>query len=176
MVMRNHARALAELNRIDEAEKTYKELIDRDPTDDQSYLWYSGFLTDQDRHAESYALSEKAILADPDDPRLYIHLGIDVFNHGYHRTASGSIEGPEPGKVRPRFATPFLLKALEVDPSPVLVHEVVRILVRGDAIPDAEAIAAGKVPDSRHYDTTALDWITEQLAAKDNLRGTQPKG
>jgi tetratricopeptide (TPR) repeat protein len=164
MTLRNRARALAALDRLKEAEDTFKKAVDADPTDDQSYLWYSSFLSEQERYEEAYELGEKAILADPEDGRLYMHLAIDILNNGFHRTSSGGIEGPAPRKTRPRFAVPLIVRAVG-DFQPGIVQEAVRVLVRADAVFEAQAIAAGRAPEGR-YDSAPLDSLVSLISAE----------
>jgi tetratricopeptide (TPR) repeat protein len=166
LILRNRARALSKLNRIKEAESEYRRLLDLYPNDDQVHLWYSGFLEEQGRFAEAYEFTEKAILADPDDPRLYLSLAIDIFNHGYYRTSSGEIKGPMPRKLRGRVATPLVLRAVEVGRrTKQILEEAVRVLVRGEALEAADAVSRGEIP-SGEYNLEALQWVEQQLIEK----------
>ncbi|MBN1342884.1 MAG: hypothetical protein JXQ73_09410 [Phycisphaerae bacterium] len=164
MVVRSRARALAGLNRKEEAGKAFEDALDMDPTDDQTLAWYADFLDDQGKYSEAYATFEKAIIADREDGNLLMNLGIHVLNRGYYRARSGEIEGPLPRKSRARVAVPIMLKAIEVDGhSAGLMQRIVRVLVRGDAVREAEAIAAGNRPEGK-YDASAVDYLESQIA------------
>jgi tetratricopeptide (TPR) repeat protein len=165
MILRNKARSLAQINRQEEAEAVYRHALQIDPADDQTILWYASFLDDQGKTAEAYEESEKALLADPDDPRMWIHMAIQVYNRGYYRTKSGRIEGPFPRKARVAALVPFGVKAAELSSSAEQVQEVVRVLVRGDAIDAAQAVASGQTPVG-DFDTTPVDYLLTKMAEK----------
>ncbi len=175
MIMRNRARALARLNRNDEAAKAFEDALGLDPTDDQTLAWYADFLDDQGKYGEAYEMFEKAIVADPEDGSLLMNLGIQIINRGYYRASSGEIQGPLPRKSRPKVAVPILLRAVDVDGhSAGLTQRIVRILVRGDAVREAEAIAAGNRPEGK-YDTSALDYLEAQMASTETRQSSDPQ-
>ncbi len=164
MVLRNRARALAKLGRLEEADNAYRKALELSPNDDQTYSWYSDFLDDQGKYHEAYELSEKAILADPEDSRLYLALAVDILNRGFHRNGTGVIEGPAPRNFRLKWAFPLILRAVH-DRQPDLLQEAVRVLVRADGVREAQAIAANETPDGR-YDGAPLDWLNARITAR----------
>ena len=180
MVARNRARSLTKLNRTDEAVSVYDAALKADPTDDQTLAWYADFLDDQGRYADAYEMFEKAIVADPEDVNLLLNLGIHILNRGYYRAKSGKIEGPLPRKARARVTVPLMIHALDTEKHRAdLVQKVVRVLVRGDAMRDAEAIAAGQQPEGK-YDTSPLEHLLKLISEgseTDDTDGPEsPKG
>ncbi len=165
-ILRNKARAFARMNRPDEAQRAYQEAIALDPADDHTILWYADFLDDQGRFAQAYEESENALLADPDDVRLYFHMAIQVFNRGYYRTESGSIDGPLPRRHRASLAVPFVLRGLECEHgrAPEALQEAVRLLVRGGALRVAQAVAAGTQPEGA-FRFSALEHVLARANA-----------
>lgn len=169
IVLRNKARSLAKLLRLDEAQEVYEELIQLDPSDDQSLLWYSNFLSDQGKFEEAYELAERSVIADPDDANLYINLAIDIFNHGYCRDHDGKINGPISKKLRVKSMIPLILKALE-EAGPRVIERAVKILVRAEAIEEAQALAQGQMPQG-NYDTASLTYIQNRLNSANKESG-----
>ncbi|MCP4005985.1 MAG: hypothetical protein GY725_17485 [bacterium] len=172
-ILRNKANSLASMDRQGEAEAVYREALEIDPADDQTILWYASFLDDQGKTAEAYEESENALLADAEDPRLWIHMAIQIFNRGYYREKSGRIEGPFPRKARVAAMVPFALRAAELSNSAEQMQEIVRVLVRGDAVEAAQAIASGQAPQG-DYDDTSLAFLMkrmEEIKAKDRIPG-----
>jgi uncharacterized protein (TIGR02996 family) len=168
LVLRNKAAALAHLGRDDEAERAYRKALETDPSDDTTLLWYANFLDEQGKTAEAYEQSENALLADPEQPRLWIHMAIQIMNRGFVRRGA-EISGPISRKERTAAAVPFLLKASEYGSSADLMQEIVRILVRADAVEVAQAIASGQIP-SGEFDTSPLDFVVGKLREKANAR------
>lgn len=162
LVQRNVARALAKLDRPEEAEAAFQKAMTIDPGDDTTVAWYSNFLDEHGRFAEAYEKCEMAILADPDDPALYLHMAIQILNRGFFRGKSGAIEGTLVRKSRSSVAIPFVLKALERRQTPDFIQDVVRVLVRGDAVAAAQAIAEGRVPEG-DFDSGPLDYVVARM-------------
>lgn len=172
LILRNKARSLSRLNRQDEAETVYRQALEIDPADDQTILWYAAFLDDQGKPTEAYEESENAILADSEDPRLWLHMSIQVFNRGYYRTAAGVIDGPFPRKARVAAMVPFALKAAELSKTADQMQEVVRVLVRGDAVEAAQCIASGQVPEG-DFEFAPVEYLLGKIAEGDgNDRST----
>lgn len=168
MILRNKARALSELGRTEEADSTHRQAIELDPNEDQNFSSYAHFLSVQRRYAEAYENYEKAISADPEDAKLQITMGIEIFNHGFYRAESGRVEGPLDRKSRANVAVPFILNALQTSPNPGTVQEAVRILVRANAVEEAQAIADGKLP-SGDYNLEPLRYVIEMKTPQSSL-------
>jgi tetratricopeptide (TPR) repeat protein len=164
LLVRNRARALADLNRASEAEKEHKRAIEIDPHDDTAHAFYSNFLDDQQRYDESYEEHEKAIYADPDDGSRFSNLGIQILNRGLVRDGAGHLIGPVARKERVRFALPFFVRALE-DPRrrESLRGRIIGILVRADALSEAKAIQAGSSPTGQ-FDDAGLRYVENCIA------------
>jgi tetratricopeptide (TPR) repeat protein len=162
LVFRQRARALARLGRVDEAQEMYKKVINTYPSDASTLAFYANFLDDQDKGVEAYEVSENAILANPEDGRLFLALAARVFNNGYYRNQQGEIVGPLPRNSREKVAIPLVMKGIE-RPTVELVEEAVRFLVRGGAIREAQAVASGKRPEGR-FDTSAVDYLAKAVA------------
>jgi tetratricopeptide (TPR) repeat protein len=169
IVLRNKARSLAKLLRLDEAQEVYEELIQLDPSDDQSLLWYSNFLSDQGKFEEAYELAERSVIADPDDANLYINLAINIFNHGYCRDHDGKINGPISKKLRVKSMIPLILKAIE-EAGPRVIESAVKILVRAEAIEEAQTLVQGQMPQG-NYDTASLTYIQNRLNSANKESG-----
>lgn len=164
-ILRSKANSLARLNRQTEAEAVYRQAFEVDPADDQTILWYASFLDEQGKLAEAYEESEKAILADPEDPHLWLHMAIQISNRGYWRTKSGDVEGPFPRKPRVAAMVPFALKAAEHGSSAEQMNEVVRVLVRADAIEAAQSLASGHTLKG-NFDTVPLEYLMDKIVQK----------
>lgn len=149
LIERNRADAYKRLGQLKEAEVSFKRAMELNPEDDQAVAWYADFLDDEGKYEEAYELFENAITLDPDDGGTYIGLGIHILNRGLIRTGDldGSYTGPVSRKDRVKAVMPLMIRAIQLRPRQDLVQRIVRILVRADAIPEAESIAKGQVPD-----------------------------
>jgi len=161
-ILRNKARALGKLGRVPEAEEAFLQAVKADPTDDVSISWYGDFLDDQGKYPGAYEQLEESVLADPEDGKNFIQLAIQILNRGYHRSADGQIRGPIDRHARARFAVPLVMKALEGQPSAPLIQEAVRVLVRGGALAEAQAIASGQRPEGS-FNTGPLDYLLTRI-------------
>ncbi|MEW5984975.1 MAG: hypothetical protein AB1806_21685 [Acidobacteriota bacterium] len=168
-LVRNKARALAELGRREEAEAEFKRALTIDPNDDTTHAFYSDFLDDLGRFMESYEEHEEAVFADPNDGSRFSNLGIHILNRGLVRTSDASIVGPLPRKERVRFALPLFLRSLEdEDRSGLLRPHVLSVLVRADAVAEAQAVSEGRRPDGA-YDTAPLDYIEAEIRRRQDV-------
>ena len=162
VVARSRGRILAELGRSEEAEKTFLDAIAERPKDDSLRILYSNFLTNQRRIKEAYEQAEQAILADPDDSSNYFHLAIFIFNEGFLRDESGAISGPVDRASRVRAIVPLVIKATE-SPSQEKLAQAIQLLVRADAVDQAQAVAEGRMP-SGDFDTGPLDYVLQMIS------------
>lgn len=165
-LVRNKARALADMGRPEEAESEFKRALDIDPSDDTAHAFYSDFLDDQGRYEESYTEHEEAIYGDPEDGMRFSNLAIHVLNRGLVRDHSGKVAGPVSRKERLRCAIPLFLRALrDADRASILRPRIMSVLVRADAVPEAQALSEAREPDG-DYDTTTVDHIDNELAQR----------
>jgi len=165
VVRRNMGRALHRLGRIEEADTTFREGIEKFPNDAQILQWYSDVLDDQGRFTEAYEYSERAIIANPDEPTLYTNHIIQILNRGYVRTASGKIEGPLTMTNMLPYCLPLFSEAVIRSKDAVGVREtVVNILIRRNLTREAQAFMDGTEPPGRQ-DRSTLDYILERVEA-----------
>ncbi len=163
LFVRNKASALSKLGRAQEAEAEFKRALENDPGDDTAHLFYSGFLSDHGRYKESYEEHELTIVCDPDDPRGWSSMAIEILNHGYVRDASGTITGPVQRRIRLKYAFPLLQRALGYAANKrSMLQQIITILVRADAVDEATAISQGTDPPGE-YETSAEDYIDELI-------------
>jgi tetratricopeptide (TPR) repeat protein len=165
LIERNRAVSLHRLGRESEAEKSYMRAMEINPKDDQAVAWYADFLDDAGKFQEAYSLFENAILLDPNDGGTFINLGINLVNRGMVRREDGGFDGPVSQKDRIKAVIPLFMKALELSPRQELVQKIVRVLVRTDAVPEADAIAHGRRPDGV-YNNTPLNYIEAMINTK----------
>ena len=162
LMLRNRAAALVNLGRTEQARQTYEQAMKLDP-DDQTIKWFADFLDDEGEFAEAYALFEQAIVADPGDGTNYLALAVHIINRGLYRDSSGQMNGPLPRRARPRVAIPVMQLGLGRDSQRAdLIQDAVKVLVRADAVREAEAIAAGNHPEG-DFDTSAVDYLASHI-------------
>lgn len=167
LALRNRARALTKLKRIEEAREAFKEATNLDPSDDQTMLWYSDFLDTCGDLEGAYELGENAIIMDSEDENLLLHLAIQIINKRYVRDASGAITGPVHRGKAVKTAIPLILRAVQVSPTPDTIERAVRTLVRAGALSEAALLSKGQMPPDDGYDSAALDHILSKAEASD---------
>jgi uncharacterized protein (TIGR02996 family) len=171
---RGQANALHQMGREEEARDVFQRAISLDPTDDTTLAIYSDFLDDIGQYQEAYSFSERAIVADPEDPRRYLNHAIQILNRGFVRSESGELVGPLPRKQRLKSAIPFIVKALEIG-GPSVAQDIVRLLVRADAVSEAQAIARGEQPKGT-FDTWSFDFVQKQISQAGEASNTMEIG
>lgn len=166
LVLRNRARALAKQNRKDEAKAEFERALEADPTDDQTLVWYSELLVSTGDLKGAYELSERAIVADPEDSKLFIHLAIQIFNMGFCRNEEGHVVGPFPKDVARAYGVPLVVEAVRRGQSLELLEEAVRILVRAGATDVASELSKGRVPNKEKFKQSALEYVLRKIDAQ----------
>lgn len=165
IIERTRAVTLNKLRRFDEAEQSFIRALELEPTDDVAMRQYASFLDDQAKYEESYALYEKAIIMDSEDGRTFISLGIHILNRGIVRDEDGNFIGPLSKRDIVKAVVPFFIRCIQLSPSQGVVQEIVGILVRADAIYEAEAFASGDLPDGT-YNQTSLNHVDRLIASE----------
>jgi uncharacterized protein (TIGR02996 family) len=166
LIIRNKAKALAKLGRSTEAEKEFKRAIELDPSDDTTHVFYSDFLDDEGRYEEAYQENEQAIYLDPEDGSRYSALAIQILNRGLVRDQTGNFIGPIVNRDRIRSAVPLLLRAVELGDQGLRQH-IIGVLVRADALVEAQAIARGDIPHGS-YDENPILYVESKLMSMES--------
>jgi uncharacterized protein (TIGR02996 family) len=164
LFVRNKARALHKMGQYEAADAEFQRAIGLEPNDDTTYYFYADCLDDWGRYAEAYEMYEKAIQCDPNDGTRFIALANHIMLRGWLRNDEGKIVGQVPRVERQRAAAPLYIRALQ-DEYRNLRNSIVTALVEFKLVKEAEAIAAGQVPQG-DYNDTPLQYVEALIARR----------
>jgi hypothetical protein len=161
VVARNLARSLGELG-SDEAEQTFRDAIDRHG-DHIALQFFSSYLNKQGRHREAYEQEELSTVLAPLRQRAvtFYNFAVEILNHNYIRNSDDEIVNVN-DEAALKAAIPILAASVEYGDLSDR-EDAVNLLVRRNALMEAQAIAQGK-PLPGNYDATVLDWLLEHAS------------
>ena len=165
-MLRNAGRAYQEMGDYLESENTLRRALEADPDDDMTHAILADLLDDLGRREEAYDEHIEAIRCDRDDGTKYANLAIHILNRGNYRDEDGEFMTAASQSQRLSLAMPLFIRSLDdVQRQTMIRARVVNILVRADAVVEAQAIADGEQPHGE-YDLRALNAVDQLLSSQ----------
>jgi len=161
MVIRNKADAFNELKQIDEAQKTYKRLLEIDYYDDSNHAFYASFLSDINDYLGAYKEGEIAAILDINDPQHFLGLAVEILNNHYVRVSKQEIVKIPSFKKILLAVMPLFLYSLEIRDSNDLRTTIANILYKRNQYSYAQSIVDKKQLDQSDFNTYPLQFVLD---------------
>ena len=159
---RNLARAFSDLGRMEEAETAFRTNLAK-YDDSATFQLFGSFLNNLGRHREAYEQIEAGVISNP-TATTYLNLAIEVLNQNLIRSANDEIVIVDRDGAL-RSAIPIIQAGMTLGGDFADRQRAVHILIRRNALVEAQAIAQGMLLDDG-YDASTIKYITRMIALK----------